>query len=316
MYDLGKLDRDQGNLEQARHWFREAIATGHAEQAAWASFHLGKMEHEHEHGSLDEARRWYINCVRTGHRVLVPSALGTPLNLGFLEYEHNNPDEARQWWRQAVSAGRDDIMARAMVQLARLEKEAHNLDEARRWYTETIETGYGNLTPTAIAGLGNLESQRGNFRNDARRLWAQAVATRHPEAAPAAMLNLGAGGQTSATTPRLAAGTQRPWAREVIVSAAGYGQACRTGESAREFRRRAPLLDPGCLLWPYPSRRAPRGNFEGCKGATSVAPNASAVLAGTRTPSPWRPRIKIQNQDTSQTASHEDHPVEAAPTST
>ena len=56
MFNLGILEYEQGNFDPARHWYQQAIGTGHPDQAPRAMFNLGDLEYEQ--GNLGQARHW------------------------------------------------------------------------------------------------------------------------------------------------------------------------------------------------------------------------------------------------------------------
>ena len=51
--------------DQARHWYQQAIGTGHPDQAPKAMFNLGNLERVQ--GNFDQARHWYQQAIDTGH---------------------------------------------------------------------------------------------------------------------------------------------------------------------------------------------------------------------------------------------------------
>jgi tetratricopeptide (TPR) repeat protein len=112
MRDLGLLEQENGDLDQARHWFTEAIATEHPDQAPKAMVNLGALEQEH--GDLDQARHWYIQAIAAGHPDQTPHAM---VNLGLLEEQQGRADDARGWYIAAVATGHPEHAQQAAGRL-------------------------------------------------------------------------------------------------------------------------------------------------------------------------------------------------------
>ena len=64
MVNLGTLEDEQGNPGQARHWYQQAIATGHPGHAPAAMVDLGILEYGQ--GDPGQARHWYQQAIATG----------------------------------------------------------------------------------------------------------------------------------------------------------------------------------------------------------------------------------------------------------
>jgi hypothetical protein len=62
---LASLFTQNNEQADARHWYRQAISTGHADQAPMAMFNLGVLEKQQ--GNLEQARHWWQSAIDTGH---------------------------------------------------------------------------------------------------------------------------------------------------------------------------------------------------------------------------------------------------------
>jgi Tfp pilus assembly protein PilF len=186
MFNLAFLEDHQGNLDQARHWYQQAITTGHSDFAPRAMFNLGILEDKQ--GNLDRARHYYQRAITTGHTDHAPRAM---IELGHLEAEVGNLRQARHWSQRAIATGHTDFAPRAMEGRGRLEAKAGNLDQARHWWRQAITTGHTDHAPRAMFNLGLFEKRQGNL-DQARHWWRQAAATGHCELATRAQQELDA----------------------------------------------------------------------------------------------------------------------------
>ncbi|MFI6604158.1 tetratricopeptide repeat protein [Nonomuraea sp. NPDC050536] len=184
MYELGLMEKRQDNFEQARHWYGEAIASGHPDHASRAKGSLGLMEKQQ--GNLDEARHWFGRAIATGHGDYAPWAM---IHLGLLLHEQNEIAAARLWYTETIASGHPDHAPNAMHDLGLLEKQQGHVDEARRWYQEAIAYGHPDEAPVAMNGLAELEVEQGDL-DEARRCYREVIASGHPEAAPMALRGL------------------------------------------------------------------------------------------------------------------------------
>lgn len=124
MVCLGLLERRQGDLGEARHWYEQAIGTGHPDQAATAMVGLGILETEQ--GDLGQARQWYRQAIGTSHAEYAPMAM---VNLGNLEAGHGDLGQARHWYQQAIAIGHAGAVLLAQQELRALDRHE---DERRR----------------------------------------------------------------------------------------------------------------------------------------------------------------------------------------
>ena len=185
MVGLGLLEEEQGDAGQARHWYQQAVSSGHPDAASKAMVNLGNLEDEQ--GDAGQARHWYQQAIGSGHPDHAPAAM---VNLGVLEDEQGDAVQARHWFQQAISSGHPDYAPKAMVNLGILERGQGDAGQARHWYQQAISSGHPDAASAAMLGLGNLEDEQGHA-GQARHWYQQAISSGHPDAAPAAMLGLG-----------------------------------------------------------------------------------------------------------------------------
>ena len=185
MVNLGHLEQEQGDPAQARHWYQQVIAIGDAAVAPQAMASLGVLEQEQ--GDLAQARHWYQQVIATGNTDHAPTAM---FNLGRLQQELGHPAKARHWYQQAIATSHAEAAPMAMVNLARLEERRGDAAKAQHWYKQAIATGNAEAAPSAMFNLGVTEQELGDL-DKARHWYQQAIATGHAEMAPRAMINLG-----------------------------------------------------------------------------------------------------------------------------
>ena len=184
MYELGLMEKRQGNFEQARRWYGEAIASGHPDQASRAKGSLGLLEKQQ--GNLDKARHWFGVAIATGHSDYAPWAM---IHLGALLHEENELAPARLWYGEAIASGHPDHAPNAMHDLGLLEKEQGHVEEARRWYREAIASGHPDEANVAMNRLAELEMEQGDLE-EARRCYREVIASGHSDQAPMALRGL------------------------------------------------------------------------------------------------------------------------------
>ena len=128
MVNLGVLEDEQGNLGQARHWYQQAIGTGHPDQAPRAMFNLGVLEGagQPRPGPALVAARPSVPATPTRH----PGRCSTSASWKTSE---GNLGQARHWYQQAIGTGHPDQAPKAMVNLGVLEDEQGNPGQARHW---------------------------------------------------------------------------------------------------------------------------------------------------------------------------------------
>jgi TolA-binding protein len=65
MFNLGLLEDEQGQIDQARHWYQAPINTDHPDHAPRAMFNLGRLEARHGQIALDQS--WLQAAIDTAH---------------------------------------------------------------------------------------------------------------------------------------------------------------------------------------------------------------------------------------------------------
>ena len=140
MYNLGKLLRKTGRLDEAEVWLRRAADGGHP----GALFNLGMLVDES--GRPDEAELWLRRAAEAGHTEALVS-------LWKLHLENGRPQDAEVWLRRAGEAGHRD----AMFSIWKLEQESGRAEEANVWLRRAAEAGH----PRALFTLGNQVRENG-----------------------------------------------------------------------------------------------------------------------------------------------------------
>jgi tetratricopeptide (TPR) repeat protein len=69
---LGLVEEAEGNPDQARHWYQQAIATGHPDAAPEAMINFAILEAAQ--GNPDLARFWYQQAINTDQTKIVGKA--------------------------------------------------------------------------------------------------------------------------------------------------------------------------------------------------------------------------------------------------
>ena len=150
------LKKEQGDLGQARHWYQQAIGTGHPDQAPRAMVNLGDLEEKQ--GDLGQARHWYQQAIGTGHPDEAPRAMG---NLASWK------SSRAIWIRPGTCTSRPSAPAtptqapRAMVNLGILETEQGDPGQARHWYQQAIDTGQPREGTSSAARIARPRPARG-----------------------------------------------------------------------------------------------------------------------------------------------------------
>jgi tetratricopeptide (TPR) repeat protein len=182
---LAVLLKEQGNLEEAKAAFQQAIDSGHAKAAPTAAVELGVLLKEQ--GNLEEAKAAFQGAIDSGDADAAPKALG---GLGLLLEEQGDLEEAKMAYQQAIDTGDADEAPRAAFNLGLLLEEQGDLEEAKMAYQQAIASGHIDAAPRAAFNLGILLSEQGDLRG-AKAAYQQAIASGHIDAAPRAALNLG-----------------------------------------------------------------------------------------------------------------------------
>lgn len=212
LQQLGDIEREQCDLDRARDAYQRAIATGHPDAAPAALLLLGGLEFED--GRIGPARDALTRAIESGHPETVPDAwvtLGelerslrdTPrareayrnaitedawtaasawLGLGNVEWAEDNPGLAREYFWKVLDSGREDIAARAWVNLGNAEQALReDPDRARYAYQQAIDSGDPLQVPRAWFNLGRLERDVIGDDQAARDAYQRAVDSGEPK---------------------------------------------------------------------------------------------------------------------------------------
>ena len=98
MVDLGVLEAAEGRAAEARKWFRSAVDSGDADEAARAMRGLGVLEKEQ--GNTDEAEKWFTDALDSADSVQAANAM---VDLGVLAEEQGDVEAARSWYEKAAA---------------------------------------------------------------------------------------------------------------------------------------------------------------------------------------------------------------------
>jgi tetratricopeptide (TPR) repeat protein len=168
---LARLERDSGNLAEARRLFQQAIEAGRTpEQTAKALTDLGWIETQD--GNPDKGRRLYQQAIELG----TPSQKDQLLNVwGLLEKGVGNAEKARGLFKRAIESGRWGLVLAASWNLAVVEVEAGNLEEVRRLLQQATEAdGPPERKADGLMYWADVERGVGNDER-ARQLYKQVL---------------------------------------------------------------------------------------------------------------------------------------------
>jgi Tfp pilus assembly protein PilF len=155
MYRRALVEKDQGNVEQARAWLAKAAESGDVDIAPQAMNGLGVLESEH--GDPAKARVWFTKAVESGHHDTAPTAM---VNFGVLERHQGRPEKARAWFERALASGQLDAKAWALVNLGALDQQAGRIESTRSRYAEAAATGHPEAAEAAQQGLDQVRQVR------------------------------------------------------------------------------------------------------------------------------------------------------------
>jgi TPR repeat protein len=120
---IGGRARDDGNIPEARQWYKRAATAGHND----AAYKLGELLQSDRPG---EARQWFEQAAASGHNDAAHS-LGDLLR-------GDAPAEARQWYERAATAGH----ANAAFKLGQLLWKQDKPSEAKHWFMRAAAAGH------------------------------------------------------------------------------------------------------------------------------------------------------------------------------
>jgi hypothetical protein len=165
MSNLAFLLYEQGDTEQAIHWFTKAADAGN--QSAMSN--LGILLHDQ--GDTGHAMHWLSKAVSGD----APAAM---YNFGVVLDKQGDTEQAGHWWRKAAAVGH----AGAMSSLGMLLHERGEIEPAIGWYRKAAAGGNYN----AMSNLGVLLRSQGQTA-EAEHWWRAAASGNHAES----MHNLG-----------------------------------------------------------------------------------------------------------------------------
>lgn len=185
MFNLANLEADLGNAEDARGWYGKVLASGDPDKAPKAMLGLGHLEEKL--GRVRRAREWLTKASKTGHLDVAPAAM---CDLGFLEARQGNVRKARAWYAKTIDSGHSDQAPKAMLQLGFLDYGEGRIGPAREWWTEAARSSHVIVGPEAMYNLGKLEEVLGRLE-DAQDWYEKVIASGNTDVGPQAMTNLG-----------------------------------------------------------------------------------------------------------------------------
>ncbi len=133
-FDLGSLERQEGNTDAARDAFEQAVAAKHPDYSAMALSNLAVLEASA--GRDEEARSAFKRTIATGHPEHAPQAM---FNLGIFEASHGNAEDARTFYRRAMRTGHPEHARKALFNLANLEARLGRADDACELLLQAME---------------------------------------------------------------------------------------------------------------------------------------------------------------------------------
>ncbi len=164
---LAGLKAGQGHLDEAEDWYRQAAASGDAEEKCSLAHFLYKHR-----GKLAEAEIWWRRAAEAGDA-------DANTSLGRLSMKRGDLASAERWFHAAVEAG--DLGG--AIEVADLYAKRQDWAAAERWYRRAADDG----RPAAMFNLGvMLYEQRGELA-EAERCFRVAAEAGHE----GAMGNLG-----------------------------------------------------------------------------------------------------------------------------
>jgi len=154
MYNLARLLRKNGRVQEADHWLRRCAEGGHP----GALFTLGGLAIKD--GRLNEAKHWLSSAADAGH----PEAMYSLWGL----LRSDDPVRAKEWLDDSASAGNRNAMYCLWV----LHRQGGDHAEARRWLRRAANRGHRQ----ALDDLSKLDMGSGSEEEAARWLHLAAEA--------------------------------------------------------------------------------------------------------------------------------------------
>lgn len=151
-FELGMLEKHNGNSELARAMFHVAIESGHADIAPAAAANLGLLEADL--GNVEAARAAFQIAIQSEHTQTVIPLVA--FSLGLLEAEQGRPDAAREAYQTAMQAGNEEIAAVAAFNLGGIERRLGNTEDARRAYVLAVASTDPAIAQAATEAMDEL----------------------------------------------------------------------------------------------------------------------------------------------------------------
>jgi len=180
-FNLGVLLAEQGDLEEAKVAYKQAIDSSIPKVAAGAASNLGMLLRKQD--DTEGAIAAYKRAADSGDPEVAPRAA---VNLGWLLAKQGKPEEAKVAYQQAIDSDDPEAAASAMNNLGILLEEQGYPEEAKAAYLLAIASG----DPKAAVNLGMLLAKQGNTEK-AKAVYQQAIDSDDPEAATGAVNHLG-----------------------------------------------------------------------------------------------------------------------------
>lgn len=152
-HQLGKLELDIGNINQARYYFEILKIKGKTKDKNYAILELAKLEYNI--GNIETARKNYLYLINNGNSNDKNCAI---LELAKLEFYQGNNNEAKNLLLVLLNTTNKNF---AILELGKMEFELGNIEEAKKIFLSLLNTSNKNY---ATLQLGKIEFILGNFK--------------------------------------------------------------------------------------------------------------------------------------------------------
>jgi DNA polymerase III delta prime subunit len=143
---------EQGDVEEARAAYQQAIASGHAPKAV---FSLGRLLERQ--GDVRGAKKAYQQAIASGHADYAPVAA---FSLGNLLERQGHVEGAEASYRQAIASGHAEVAPEAAIILGELLEKQGDLEGAKTVYQWVIASGHPEWAPQAALHLRELREKQ------------------------------------------------------------------------------------------------------------------------------------------------------------
>jgi CHAT domain-containing protein/TPR repeat protein len=184
-YALGVLLVAEGDFEAGREAWQQAVASGDPEAVPMAECDLAfLLEYD---GDIDGTRAGYQRAIDSGHPDAAPRAL---LQLGGILAGERDAEGALAAYRRALDSGHAEAAPRAAMNIGTLLSQRGDTAGARAAFERAVDSGDEEVVPHAALALGTMLAMEGDVAIGRAALW-RAIDSGHPEAMPYAAYNLG-----------------------------------------------------------------------------------------------------------------------------